>query len=139
MKKNLKWIIIIIVILICALRFFLFNNSKYEVTIQDEKGNTIEKIKVDKNSKIEDLEVPEKEGYEFLYWTIDNKTVDGSKKVSKNMILVPVYQEKYEANDFTVSFDTDGGSEIDPIVVIKGNAVSEPAKRTILILLLIKI
>ena len=42
---------LIIVILICALRFFLFNNSKYEVTIQDEKGNTIEKIKVDKNSK----------------------------------------------------------------------------------------
>jgi uncharacterized repeat protein (TIGR02543 family) len=127
MKKNLKWIIIIIVLLICAVGFFLFNNSKYEVTIQDEKGNTIEKIKVDKNSKIEDLKAPEKEGYEFLYWTIDNKTVDGSKKVSKNMILVPVYQEKYEANDFTVSFDTDGGSVIEPVVVIKGNAVSEPA------------
>ena len=69
-----------------------------------------------------------KDGYEFVGW-YDNGTCVGQAgeeyTVSDDVTLKAHYIKK-EAPACTVSFDTDGGKEISPVKVEKGNVISLP-------------
>lgn len=73
---------------------------------------------------------PKRDGYIFMDWTYNGISWNFSTdKVTSDMTLVAQWriQEKY-----TITFDTDGGNALTPVVVVEGHklpAVSDPTKR----------
>ena len=56
-------------------------------------GSEIEDITVQEGSILEDVPVPEKEGYLFTSWYYHNKEFDFSKEISSNMTFVAKYEK----------------------------------------------
>ncbi len=104
--------------------------EKEEATVTfDADGGKVEGGNV--TAKIGDtITLPDctKDGYEFVGW-YDGDTCIGQAgeeyTVSDDVTLKAHYVKK-EVPTCTVSFDTDGGKEISPVKVEKGNAISLP-------------
>lgn len=68
-----------------------------------------------------ELTAKEREGYEFTKWTNDENTKTILYKVTENASIGPVYAQR----EYTINFDSDGGSAIPSITVTNGNALGE--------------
>ena len=89
-----------------------WNIKKYTITYNTNGGNNIEKAEVEYGSKIENLPTPSKTGYTFQKWTL-NKTTQAPPETmpAKNITL----KANWKKNEYTITFNTNGGSEINPI------------------------
>ena len=130
--KNKKTIIAIIsaIVLIAIIAIvaiiIMKNNKKYTITFDTQGGNTIEAIEVKANETLVLPKNPEKEGYIFLHWVDEeDKPVSNNFKVTKDMKLIAKWAEPTQEL-ITISFDTDGGSKIEDIVLIKGEPLKLP-------------
>ena len=102
------------------------NNQKYTITFDTQGGNKIEAIEVKVNETLVLPKNPEKEGYIFLHWVDEeDKPVSNNFKVTKDMKLIAKWAEPTQEL-ITISFDTDGGSKIEDIVLIKGEPLKLP-------------
>ena len=70
---------------------------KYTVTFKSYKQT--KKVEVSALEKIAEIKPNNKEGYKFLYWTLDDKEYDFNTPVTNNLKLVA----KYEKQDFISS------------------------------------
>ena len=122
-------IVLIAIIAIVAI-IIMKNNKKYTITFDTQGGNTIEAIEVKVNETLVLPKNPEKEGYVFLHWVNEeNKPVSNGFKVTKNMKLTAKWAEPTQEL-IRVSFDTDGGSKIEDILLIKGETLKLPENPT---------
>ena len=71
-------------------------------------------------------DVPSRQGYQFTDWYLDDTKYDFNTAVTKDMTLTA----KWTVNSYTITFDTDGGSAIDPITQDYGTAIIAPADPT---------
>ena len=71
-------------------------------------------------------DVPSRQGYQFTDWYLDDTKYDFNAAVTGNMTLTA----QWRINQYTISFDTDGGSAIDPITQDYGTAITAPADPT---------
>ena len=71
-------------------------------------------------------DVPSRQGYQFTDWYLDDTKYDFNTAVTGNMTLTA----KWTANSYTITFDTDGGSKIDPITQDYGTQITAPANPT---------
>lgn len=69
---------------------------------------------------------PEKKGFEFENWFLDEKPYDFSNLVTKNIELVAKYNVIEGNETIIVSFETFGGTSVDSIEVVKGTKLIEP-------------
>ena len=76
------------------------------------------------------LATPEKAGYIFAGWYTNIN--DENTKVEENTPLNvgTTYTAKWNANQYTITFDTDGGTEIAPITQDCGTAITPPTDPT---------
>ena len=102
------------------------NSDQYwsgsEVTILNTDGgkiNTTESV-----DSATGLFTPSKAGYSFLGW------YDGDTKLENTAAVGKTYTAKWKANQYTITFDTDGGTEIAPITEDCGTAITPPAEPT---------
>ena len=70
---------------------------------------------------------PTKEGYTFLGWYNGETKFEQGATVPLNGVT---YTAKWQINQYTITFDTDGGSEIAPITQDYNTAVTAPAAPT---------
>ena len=72
---------------------------------------------------------PTKEGYTFIGWF--DAEVDGNK-LADNAVCdgITAYYARFAINQYTITFNTDGGNEIEAITVDYGTAVTAPADPT---------
>lgn len=85
------------------------------------------KIQVKEGETIKEVPIPEREGYQFLYWCYHNKKFDFSNPINRNMVLVAKYQKDNHKKEMVkVSFDSNGGSKIDDQEVEVGKKAVKP-------------
>ena len=62
------------------------------ITFDTDGGNIIEETIIEKNSKLNNLPIPEKEGYIFKEWQTNNKKITSDTVIEKDSILKAIYE-----------------------------------------------
>ncbi|MEE3468161.1 MAG: InlB B-repeat-containing protein [Eubacterium sp.] len=96
--------------------------NRYTITFDTDGAGKIEAITQDYDTAITAPANPTKEGYTFSKW---DQTIP-AKMPAKNMTITALWTIK----QYTITFDTDGGSTIAPITQDYGSVVSDPADPT---------
>ena len=99
--KNLSFLFIIILLLTqtgCK--------KKFTITFKDFDGTVLEQQEVTKKTDIQYPKDPSRIGYTFIGW--DNNV----KNIKENTII----NAQYEINKYMITFDTNGGEKISPIM-----------------------
>ena len=100
----------------------LWQINRYKITFDTDGGSEIDSIKQDYDTEITAPDAPTKEGYTFIGWD----TTVPKKMPAKDMTVKALWQ----INRYKITFDTDGGSEIDPIEQDYDTAITAPDNPT---------
>ena len=96
--------------------------NQYTITFDSNGGSEIAPITQDYGTVIAAPANPTREGYTFIGW---DKAIP-STMPAENMIITA----KWKVNQYTITFDSNGGSEIAPITQDYGTAITAPADPT---------
>ena len=142
-KNKKKIIAIVFGILLIAIIIFLlwFFNRKFDVTFDFNNGAKEETIKVKYKQTIneKDIKTQKELGESFIAWyevvgikekedVLSDKPFDFNTKINKSIKLKALYEKKVET--ITITFDSKGGSAVDPITINKGAELILPKNPT---------
>ena len=96
--------------------------NQYTITFDTAGGSEIDSIEQDYDTEITAPDAPTKEGYTFIGWD----TTVPKKMPAKDMTV----KARWQINRYKITFDTDGGSEIDPIEQDYDTAITAPDNPT---------
>lgn len=127
-KKTIIIIVLILIILLIVLFLIFGIKRSYTITFDTNGGTEITSIEV-KNDEIVKLpEPPKKEGYKFVGWTNEEgKVITKGTKVTDDITLKAEWISS-DAKTITAKFNTDGGNEIDDIIIEKGKIILLPVE-----------
>lgn len=130
MKKKIG-IGILVLSLILIITGVVLSTRVVEYTVKFTGVTPIKSEKVKSGSYVKRPDDPKKDGSTFIGWYHNDKLFDFNTKVNSDITLVAKWDSGVDADDgFKITFDTDGGSFIDPIVVKKGNIFTAPMSPT---------
>ena len=89
--------------------------NQYTITFDTNGGTNIESITQDYNSKIEVPQDPTRMGYTFIGWS---KAIPSTMPAENINITA-----KWKINQYTITFDTNGGTEINDIICDYGDNI----------------
>ena len=96
--------------------------NTYTITFDTTGGSEIAPITQDYGTQIAAPEAPTRKGYTFKGW---------DKEIPETMPAENItVKAQWEINQYTIAFDTAGGSEIAPITQDYGTAITSPADPT---------
>lgn len=119
-------IFIIMTILLLVLAGCSTKQEYIRITFNTVGGRPVDDIVMVKGSKAIGLPVPTKVGHTFAGWYLDNQykvRFDESKVGTESVNLFA----KWTINTYTLSFNSNGGSEVAPIVALFDSFIVEPA------------
>ena len=96
-----------------------YNEGKYEIKYVN--GNEVFKKYIDAGDSVEYLPELSKEGYTFLGWYLNDSKITADYVPLSNIVIVA----RFTANKQTITFETNGGSEINPILVDYDSEIGE--------------
>ncbi len=100
----------------------VWNTNKYTITFDTNGGSEVAPITQDYGTKINAPANPTRKGYTFKGW---------DKEIPKTMPAENItVKAQWEINQYTITFDTNGGSEIAPITQDYGTEITAPDKPT---------
>jgi uncharacterized repeat protein (TIGR02543 family) len=97
----------------------------YTVTFQSEGGSDVAS-QIRANTPADQPADPTKEGYTFIGWYKGEEKWNFADAVTEAMTLTA----KWQLNQYTITFDTAGGSEVPSITQDYGTAITPPAAPT---------
>ena len=96
--------------------------NQYTITFDTNGGSEIAPITQDYGTEITAPDNPTRKGYTFKGW---------NKKIPKTMPAENItVKAQWEINQYTITFDTNGGSEIEPITQDYGTEITVPDNPT---------
>lgn len=102
----------------------------FVVTFDSAGGSIVASQIVDENKTVPKPSDPVKKGYTFTGWYLDNKKFDFSTKITREITLVAHYQKDPVSSEYTVTFDSAGGSSIASQSVVDGGTATKPKNPT---------
>ena len=117
-------IAIIIVVIILTL-----GSKKYTISFNTDGGNSLESITAKEKETIT-LPIAVKEGYIFNGWTNESGEIIPSIYVVTKDITLKATWISETADTITIKFDTNGGSKIEDIIIVKGETLKLPQNPT---------
>ena len=96
--------------------------NQYTITFDTAGGSTVASITQDYGTPITAPADPTREGYTFIGW---DKAIPTTMP-AENMTITA----KWKVNQYTITFDSNGGSEIAPITQDYGTVIAAPANPT---------
>ena len=100
----------------------VWNTNKYTITFDTNGGSEIAPITQDYGTEITAPDNPTRKGYTFKGW---DKEIPETMP-AENMTV----KAQWEINQYTIAFDTNGGSEIAPITQDYGTEITAPDNPT---------
>ncbi len=100
--------------------------NQYTISFDPDGGSAVDPITQDYGSKVEKPEDPTKEGCTFMYWAKDGKEYAFGTMPAEDITLTAVWK----ANQYTITFDSNGGTAVNPITQDYGTLVKKPADPT---------
>ena len=97
----------------------VWSPNSYTITFDTDGGSEISPITQDYGSEITAPANPSKTGYTFVGWDKEIPTAMPAENIT--------IKAQWKANSYTITFDTDGGSEISPITQDYGSEITAPA------------
>lgn len=132
-KNNKNKIMIVLTIIILLLLFVVvyllfFNERVITITFDTNGGSEIKEIEVKNGEIIKLPEEPKKDGYKFVGWTNkEGQVITKGTKIKKDITL----KAEWISNDVktnNIKFDTDGGNEIDSLIIENGKLILLPVE-----------
>ena len=112
-----------LLLLFTTLAVLMGCNQRYTVTFDSNGGTAIDSVTVNKGDLVSEPTYPTKEGYTFDGWYDGNeKWVFIDDKVMNDIILVA----KWNLNEYLITFNSDGGSDVPAVNVKRGDTIVEP-------------
>ena len=100
----------------------VWNTNKYTIAFDTNGGSEIAPITQDYGTEITAPDNPTRKGYTFKGW---------DKEIPETMPAENItVKAQWEINQYTITFDTNGGSEIAPITQDYGTKITAPDKPT---------
>ena len=100
----------------------VWNTNKYTITFDTNGGSEIAPITQDYGTEITAPDNPTRKGYTFKGW---------DKEIPETMPAENItVKAQWEINQYTITFDTNGGSEIAPITQDYGTKITAPDNPT---------
>ena len=100
----------------------VWNTNKYTITFDTNGGSEIAPITQDYGTEITAPDNPTRKGYTFKGW---------DKEIPKTMPAENItVKAQWKINQYTITFDTNGGSEIAPITQDYGTEITAPDNPT---------
>ena len=96
--------------------------NEYTITFDTDGGSEVAPIKQNYNTAVIKPADPTKEGYTFAGWDKEIPSVMPNENIT--------IKAKWTVNQYTITFDTAGGSEVAPIKQDYGTAITAPAAPT---------
>lgn len=104
--------------------------EKYIVTFDTDGGSSVTSQTIVEGNTVKEPVKPTKDGYTFKCWSLDGKNYTFKEKVNKNIILKAEWTVKPASVEYTVTFDTNGGSNVPKQTITSGGTAKEPSKPT---------
>ena len=98
---------------------------RFIVTFDNEGTKTTDTIA--EGIKLTAPAAPTKEGYRFDGWYYDNNGSEAKWNFDTDTVTRAMTLKAKWVQTYTVTFDTNGGSEVDPVTVDAGSTVTKPA------------
>lgn len=127
--------------MICLLSVFTFAATscgdddesglqQFTVTFDSQGGSSVASQKVDEGAKVQQPVAPTKENFAFMGWYKEAACThlwDFNRDVVTNDITL---YAGWKTADYTVTFETNGGSVVEPQGVVDGGLLNKPASPT---------
>lgn len=100
--------------------------TTYTVSFNGFNGQLLDTKKVTSGQKVDPINAPAVSGYDFVSWMRNGVNYNFSEPVTSNMSLTA----NYVGNRYTITFDSNGGSNTLPQYIIAGEKAYRPPNPT---------
>lgn len=99
----------------------------YKVTFDSDNGTEIQEQIVEEGSQLKEPEEPKKEEHKFEGWYFKGEKFNFETEITEDIELIAKWKK---IEKVTITFDTNGGSNINKQTISKGDKVSKPTDPT---------
>lgn len=128
MKKKVYLTLIGIFALATSICIFLVCNKsvKYTVTFDSMGGSVVAPQFIKEGELITKPEDPQKEGFTFVEWQVENTKFDFNTPVTNELTLIAYYTINEGTEIVLVTLDYQNGQNMNVVEIIKGGIMNEP-------------
>ena len=142
--KKFRTLLVVVLIALLAMVFVACGekngnnqNESFTITFDTQGGSEVKPITIAEGATITLPSNPTKDGYIFDGWYLSDEFIEefnATQTISSDITVYAKWKEddgnQGEKQTYTITFDTQGGSEVKPIIVKEGETINLPSNPT---------